>query len=158
VRQERSGLNERLLYSLLGKLKRYGIRPECLARISCSSELECIISALKQCKNLKLVQIAVDPGATVGIVVLVDTVTVWSWEGSSEEASNTLAELVKVVRPDRVVTSEAGVELLPMGDYEIIVVNEHGTSKKKLRGLGRHASSAFLMATRNAISRRRSAR
>ena len=103
---------------------------------------------------MNVVQLAIDPGVTVGIVLLVDDVAVWSWEGSHEEASVTVRQLLESVKVDKVITSPQGLHLLPDSTNNVVLVDEHGTSKKRIKGMGKHASSAFLMATRNSISRR----
>ncbi len=146
-------MRERLLHSLLPELRKRDIPPSCLEGLTCEDQLTCLIELLKKCKNAKVVQVGIDPGATVGIVVAVDLDIVWSWEGSSEEALSVLKELIPHVKPDRIITSEKGIELVK-GIGNVIVIDEHGTSKKRVKGLGRHASSAFLMIAKNSISRR----
>ena len=147
-------MEARLFHSILPKLRKYRISPECAQRLECESELECVIAALKRCKGLSVVQLAIDPGVTVGIVLLVDSVAVWSWEGSRKEALVTIKQLLETIEVDKVITSTQGLQLLPDSTNNVVLVDEHGTSKKRIKGMGKHASSAFLMATRNSISRR----
>ncbi|ABU81908.1 hypothetical protein [Ignicoccus hospitalis] len=148
-------MEDRAFYLLLRKFREFGVDPSCARRVSCRSELDCIIKALKICNGLKVTQLGIDPGETVGIVIVVDAVPVWEWEGSRDEAVKVVSEVLKTIEIDRVVTSEGGLDLLPSSlEVPVVLVREHGTSKRRVRGLKKHSSSAYLMVARNSITRR----
>jgi hypothetical protein len=112
-----------------------------------------MISLLRSCKEDGVVILGIDPGENVGIILLFDSIVLWEWQGPRDQARLTIAELMNTVPVDVTFVGEGGEDLVP-DDAKVVVVNEFGTSKSR-GSLKRHALSAYLIALRNSVTRRK---
>ncbi len=146
--------NNRLYVNTLRILREKGLQwaSRCVNTTLCSSPLECASLALKNCLG-GLIIIGIDPGVHAGLVLTVNDILIYSWEGPLEDMFDIVKSLSKFA--DIVITGKGWGEAFKNMNLRVIEVDESSTSKSKVRfskRIGKHARAAYLIALRKPIT------
>ncbi len=135
---------------------------KCLDYVSCSSTLECVVKAVSLCKGIRTEpKLGIDPGLRYGVTVVLGDIVIYAWEGSEEGAKDILENILSQIKISKAFIganypiSSSLLEVLDSYDIKSYIVKEDNSSKVKVSGLGKHASSAYLIATKFSLSRSR---
>ena len=150
----------KLFYKSTKHLRELGLEKAIryLEEVSCSKPLECVAKAVATCLGTsEEVIIGIDPGEMSGIVAVVGTTPIYLWEGPRHRVHEVLEHLAKELKIKSIFIGRHYPLPLSLSDksIEVVMVPEEKTSKRKIKRMKRHESSADVIATRYSLSKER---
>ncbi|UXD22934.1 hypothetical protein IPA_09720 [Ignicoccus pacificus DSM 13166] len=153
-------MNPRLLYKIRRRLNELGLSE--LLRfaysVNCTSESDCILKLLERRLGYSpKLYLGIDPGKVYGVALVAAEYPIYLWEGPKEDATSIVNSILNEFAVEAIIIGNgAPSEMIELPqNVKVYVVPEDNTSKTKLKGFGRHASSAYLIATTKRFSKER---